>query len=236
MIKKIIEHLKKNTQKFSPPLIDLIIHEEAPSSKEKKSFLILIGCLLSLRAKDSCTIHVCRNLFKKATTPQELLSIPLRDLEKIIFEIGLYKNKAKVLHHVSKTIIEKYNGKVPKTRTELLSIKGVGRKTANLVLGLAFDIPAICVDIHVHRISNRLGIVKTKNPQETELALEKIIPKKSWIEWNKLLVMWGQNICLPRTPKCKECAIKNQGTTFHVCDYYTKKQALKKEGLNQLKK
>jgi len=175
----------------------------------KKPFLILVSCLLSLRSKDLVTIHICRNLFEIAKTPQELLSIPQNKLEKNLFTGGFYKNKAKVLLEVSRTIHEEYGGKIPDSKEELVALPGVGPKTANLVLGLAFDIPAICVDVHVHRISNRLGVVKTKNVIETEKALEKLLDKKDWIKWNKLLVMWGQNVCTPRNPKCKSCPLQS---------------------------
>lgn len=207
-IEKIISGLKKETERYPLPLIDTIMQEYG-----NKPFLILIGCLLSLRAKDVVTIHVCRTLFKKARTPQELLAIPRTELEKLIFKTGFYKNRAKVLHEVSKIIHEQYHDTVPKSREKLLNIRGIGRKTANLVLGMAYGIPAICVDTHVHRISNRLGLIKTKTPEETEYALEKILPKKYWIVWNKLLVMWGQNICTPRAPKCAQCAIRR------FCEY-----------------
>ena len=210
IIKKIIDILKKKTKDFTPTLIKQIIKDH-----DKNPFLILICCLLSLRSKDTVTIHVCNDLLKIAKTPQEILNIPLQQseetfnvLEKIIFKIGFYRNKAKVLHQVSKVILEKYNGKVPKTENELLALPGVGRKTANLVLGMAFDQPAICVDIHVHRISNRLGLIKTKSPEETELALKKLLPQEDWTEWNDLIVRWGQNICTPVSPWCSKCAIK----------------------------
>lgn len=201
-ILKIIKILQESTNRFSPPLIDRIIEDFS-----KDPFLILIGCLLSLRAKDVMTIHVCRDLFKKARTPKEMLEISRSELEKIVFRTGFYKNKAKVLHEVCKAIIEKFDGRVPNSYETLISIHGVGPKTANLVLGMAFDIPAICVDTHVHRISNRLGIIKTLTTEQTLEALEVVIPKNKWIIWNKLLVMWGQNVCLPRGPKCGECAI-----------------------------
>ncbi len=199
---RIISILEKSTKRFTPPLINQLIDEFG-----KDPFIILIGCLLSLRAKDVMTIHVCRELFKKARSPQDLLLIKRSELEKIIFKTGFYKNKAKVLHEVSKTIIDKFAGKVPNSYDELISIKGVGPKTANLVLGMAFDAPAICVDTHVHRISNRLGVVKTTTAEKTLNALEKVVPKNKWVIWNKLLVIWGQNICLPRGPKCGKCAI-----------------------------
>ena len=200
---EVIVALRKNTKKFTPPLIDLLIKEFGHNP-----FIILIGCLLSLRAKDITTIHVCRSLFKIAKTPEQLLAIPRENLEDLLFPIGFYKNKSKTLQHVCQVIIEQFGGKVPQTEEELLSIKGVGRKTATLVLGLAFGVPAICVDTHVHRISNRLGFIKTKTPVETEAALKELLPKEYWIEWNKLIVMWGQNVCVPISPFCSLCAIR----------------------------
>jgi endonuclease-3 len=225
-LEKIIFELDKHTKKFSPPLINTVIDEYG-----KQPFLILIACLLSLRTKDVMTIHVVRDLFnrvaprpdlkagranksEKATQglpilvlPQDILQIKLSELEKIIFRTGFYKNKAKVLREVCNTLIEKFGGQVPSSYEELISINGVGPKTANLVLGMAFDVPAICVDTHVHRISNRLGIIKTKTAEQTLIALEKVLPRNRWILWNKLLVIWGQNVCLPRAPKCAICAI-----------------------------
>lgn len=203
-IEKIIKLLETDSSKFPPPLIDQIIKEFG-----KEPFLILIACLLSLRSKDSTTIHICRDLFKKAQTPQQMIQLSKKQLEKIVFKSGFYKNKAETIHEVSKTILQKCDGKVPKNYEQLISIKGIGPKTTNLILGLAFNIPAICVDTHVHRISNRLGIIKTKTPEETQLALEVKIARKHWIKWNKLLVTWGQNICTPRKPKCKICCLEN---------------------------
>jgi len=172
-------------------------------------FLILITCLLSLRSKDSVTIPVSLKLFQIAKTPSQMLQVPISRLEKILYEIGFYRKKAQLLHTVSKDIIERFEGKVPSDKNDLLSIEGVGPKTANLVLGEGFGIPAICVDTHVHRISNRLGLVSTKTPEETEKALEKILPKEYWIEFNYLLVIWGQNICVPISPFCSRCAISD---------------------------
>ncbi|MFC1894764.1 endonuclease III domain-containing protein, partial [Candidatus Dependentiae bacterium] len=202
-IKKIINVLSQKMYGFEPTLIEKII-----SSYEKDPFIILICCLLSLRSKDTVTIHVCKELLEKATTPQEILKLSTDELEKITYKIGFYKNKSKVLHKVSRELLNKYCGKVPKNAEDLLNLPGVGRKTANLVLGMAYNISAICVDIHVHRISNRLGVVKTKTPEESEPALQKIVPKKYWIELNNLFVRWGQNICTPTSPKCSKCAIK----------------------------
>lgn len=204
ILKDIIRILRKAIGKYPLPLCNQIKLEYG-----KKPFLILVGCLLSLRAKDATIIHVCRQLFKIAQTPKEILSIPQPKLKKILFKTGFYKTKTKTLREVCKNLLEKHKGKVPNTLEELLSIKGIGRKTANLVLGLGYGIPGICVDTHVHRISNRLGIIKTKTPKETEEALKKILPKKYWIEWNNLIVTWGQNICTPISPWCSKCAIKS---------------------------
>ncbi len=206
VIEKIISILERETKDFIQPMSEILIEEYG-----RDPYLILIGCLLSLRAKDTTTIHVCRDLFNQVKTPQEMLDLPRVELEKIIFKTGFYKNKAKVLHEVSQIIIDQYDGKVPDSLEELLSIRGIGIKTANLVMGMAFHVPRICVDTHVHRISNRLGLIRTKTPEETEQALMKKLPEKHWILWNKLLVMWGQNICAPISPKCSQCAIN------HLC-------------------
>ena len=180
-------------------------------------FLILVSCLLSLRAKDVVTLPVCRVLFKKAKTPEDFIDIPISELEKILFKIGFYKNKAKILKAVSKDILERFNGKVPNNKEDLLSIKGVGSKTANLILGEVFKIPAICVDTHVHRVSNRLGLISTSTAQQTEKALQELLPEEYWIEWNSLIVTWGQSTCVPISPWCSQCEIyglcKRMGVT-----------------------
>ena len=201
---EVIKILRVATKDMTPALTHSIKKEFGHDP-----FLILISCLLSLRAKDVVTLPGSRELFKIAKTPQEITNIPIKKLEKIIYKIGFYRNKAKTLHNVSSELIKRFNGKVPDSRKDLLSIKGIGIKTANLVLGEAFNVPAICVDTHVHRVSNRLGLIKTKTVEETEKALEKLLPKKYWIEWNPLIVKWGQNICVPISPKCSECAIYN---------------------------
>ena len=180
-------------------------------------FLILVSCLLSLRAKDVVTLPVCRALFKKAKTPEDFVDIPVSELERILFKIGFYKNKAKILKAVSKDILERFNGKVPNNKEDLLSIKGVGSKTANLILGEVFKIPAICVDTHVHRVSNRLGLISTLTVQQTEKALQELLPEEYWIEWNSLIVTWGQSTCVPISPWCSQCEIyglcKRMGVT-----------------------
>jgi len=172
----------------------------------KDPFLILISCLLSLRTRDTVTLPVSLKLFSYARTPTDLLKIPVSQLEKIIYPVGFYKRKSKLLHEISKELIERFDGKVPSNEADLLSLKGVGHKTAALVLGEAFGIPAICVDTHVHRISNLLGLVHTKTPEQTEIELKKILPKKYWIEWGRLLVKWGQNT--PRSSLISRLPIK----------------------------
>ncbi|MCF7799821.1 endonuclease III [Candidatus Babeliales bacterium] len=201
-IKEIISLLKANTKDFAPTLVDYIIKKYG-----KDPYLILISCILSLRAKDSSTIHICDDLFSVAKTPQEILKLKQDKLEKIIYKSGFYKTKAKNIINITKIILEKYNGKVPKNKEDLLGMPGIGLKTANLVLSQAYNIPAICVDTHVHRISNRLGLIKTKTPENTELALQKIIPEEYWTDLNNFLVKWGQNICTPVSPKCSICKI-----------------------------
>jgi len=198
----LIEYLRNATVSMVEPMVISLKKEFGPDP-----FLILISCLLSLRSRDTITLPICRDLFALARTPQEILNIPQKKIEKLLYKLGFYRRKAYLLHTVSQEIIERFSGKVPSTQEELLTIKGVGKKTANLVLGQGFDIPALCVDTHVHRISNRLGLVTTKTPDETEEALKKILPKKYWIEFNSLLVMWGQNICVPISPKCSICVI-----------------------------
>ena len=198
---KTVKILEKETANFTIPSVTSL------SENTISPFLILVSTLLSLRTKDEITLQVSLELFKKVQTPKQMLEIDINTLEKIIFKTGFYHNKAKTLKSVSKTLIEKFNGKVPETLDELLSIKGVGRKTANLVLIKAFDKYGICVDTHVHRISNRLGWVKTKNADETELQLREILPLKYWKIINDLLVKYGQNICRPINPDCDNCKI-----------------------------
>lgn len=170
-------------------------------------FLVLISCLLSLRTRDTDTLPASLRLFSRAVTPDELLSLGIPEIEKLIYPVGFYRRKALLLHAVSEALIQRFNGKVPNNLADLMSISGIGLKTANLVLAEGFGIPAICVDVHVHRISNRLGLVQTKTPEETEVALRELLPVEYWIRFNRLLVVWGQNICVPISPKCSECAI-----------------------------
>lgn len=170
-------------------------------------YLVLISCILSLRTNDKTTYPATLRMLKLAKTPKEMMKVSIEDLEKAIFPVGFYKNKAKQIIELSKVLVEKYNSNVPDEIEELVKFNGVGRKTANLVVARGFNKPAICVDVHVHRIFNRLGYVKTKTPEETEMELRRILPEKYWIEINTLIVTFGQNLCKPINPMCDNCPI-----------------------------
>ena len=173
----------------------------------KNPYLVLIACILSLRTNDKTTYPATLRMLELAKTPKEMKNVSVEDLSKAIYPVGFYENKANQIIELSKTIDEELCGKVPDEIEDLIKFKGVGRKTANLVLSLGFNKPAICVDVHVHRIFNRLGYIKTKTPEETEFALREKLPQKYWIDINTLLVTHGQNVCKPIKPKCSECPI-----------------------------
>jgi endonuclease-3 len=177
------------------------------ANEQGDPFLVLIGCLLSLRTRDEVTEKAMTRLMERAKTPEELLKIPDEELQSTIFPVGFYRNKSLLLKEISRTIIDKYGGRVPDTIDELLSMKGVGRKTANIVITEGFGKAGIAVDTHVHRISNRLGAVKTKTPDQTEAALQTILPKKYWIIFNRLLVAHGRRTCAPLSPFCSRCPV-----------------------------
>lgn len=174
----------------------------------KDPYLVLIACILSLRTNDKTTYPATLRMLELAKTPHDMKGIEVEDLAKAIYPVGFYENKAKQIIELSRQIDEELDGKVPDEIEELVKFKGVGRKTANLVLSLGFNKPAICVDVHVHRIFNRLGYIKTKNPEETEFALREKLPQKYWIDINTLLVTHGQNVCKPINPKCAQCPIE----------------------------
>ncbi len=176
--------------------------------KKPDAFKILISCLLSLRTQDKNTEKASKRLFAVADTPKEILKIPDKKLEELIYSSGHYKKKARTLKHVSRVILEEHKGVVPDTREELLKIKGIGPKTANIVLAFAYNQIVIPVDVHVHVIANRLGWVKTKTPEQTEKELERVLPKKYWKELNAILVLFGKEICDTRSPKCSQCPIR----------------------------
>ena len=174
----------------------------------KDPYLVLIACILSLRTNDKTTYPATLRMLELAKTPNEMKKVKVEDLAKAIYPVGFYENKAKQIIELSRQIDEVLDGKVPDTIEELVKFNGVGRKTANLVLSQGFNKPAICVDVHVHRIFNRLGYICTKNPEETEFALREKLPQKYWIDINTLMVTHGQNICKPTKPKCSECPIE----------------------------
>ena len=197
-INEIFLQLEKEHQ---PTMLELL--------KDYNPLQLLIATMLSSRTKDTTTIPIVRKIFEKNNSPEDFLSIPLIKLEKMLYGIGFYKVKAKNIHQLSTIILEKYSGNIPDNFEELTSLPGVGRKTANCILNYVFKQPCIAVDIHVHRISNRLGWVKTKRPEETEEALKVFLPKDKWMKVNSLLINHGQRICLPIKPKCSHCSISN---------------------------
>ena len=170
-------------------------------------FTTLISCLLSLRTQDATTHAASKRLFRLARTPRAMLALPTRVIERAIYPVGFYRTKARVIKGVCRTLRERYHGRVPDELEELLSIKGVGRKTANLVVTLAYRKPGICVDTHVHRITNRWGYVRTKTPEQTEFALRKKLPPRHWLIINDLLVTFGQHLCHPTSPWCSRCPL-----------------------------
>lgn len=171
-------------------------------------FLVLISCILSLRTNDKTTYPATLRMLELGRAPQDFAKCDIEKLEKTIYPVGFYTNKAKQIIELSKEIVEKHNGKVPDTIEELVKFNGVGRKTANLTVARGFNKPAICVDVHVHRIFNRMGYVKTKNPEETEFALREKLPLQYWIDINTLIVTHGQNVCKPQKPLCSICPVK----------------------------
>lgn len=200
-IEAIVRILKKETRKFIIPSVSRI------SLKFKSPFFVLISCLLSLRTKDAVTSRASFQLFKLARTPEAIVRLKAAEIEKAIYPAGFYRTKARTIKEICQILIDKFSSRVPRGLEELLSLRGVGRKTANLVLSEGYGIKAICVDTHVHRITNRLGYCKTRTPKETEMCLRNKLPTSHWIEYNRLLVTWGQNICKPISPLCGMCAI-----------------------------
>jgi endonuclease-3 len=181
--------------------------EQMAGPRHRDPFKILISCILSLRTQDRTTGKASERLYRLASDAKAMSTLPVRMIEKAIYPVGFYKVKAKRIKEISRTIVEKYNLKVPDQLEELLKLKGVGRKTANLVITLGYRKDGICVDTHVHRITNRWGYVSTKTPEQTEFALREKLPRKYWHEINGLLVAFGQGICKPISPLCSVCRI-----------------------------
>jgi endonuclease-3 len=177
------------------------------ATRDHDPFKVLISCILSLRTRDQTTAEASERIFALADNPAALAALPVEQIELAIYPVGFYRNKAQQIKEIGRELVERYQGRVPDELDELLKFKGVGRKTANLVLTLGYQKPGICVDIHVHRICNRWGYVTTRNPQETEYALRKQLPPQYWIPINDLLVAFGQNQCTPVSPRCSNCPL-----------------------------
>jgi endonuclease-3 len=197
-----IKIVKREVRQWQEPVVGVVARLSA-----RDPFRILISCLLSLRTKDKTTSEASMRLFALAHTPAGLLKLPLKKIERTIYPVGFYRTKAKAIHAICRRLLEVYGGTVPDSIDELLTLPGVGRKTANLVVTVGYKKPGICVDIHVHRISNRWGYVKTNTPAETEQALRTKLPKRYWITFNDLLVPYGQHICQPVSPYCSRCKL-----------------------------
>ena len=207
-----MKELLKVTKSMPMPVVT-----EIKLVTNRDAYKILISTMLSLRTKDSTTRDASMRLFERAGNPKDMLKLSEEEIAKLIYPVGFYRVKAKNILEVSKTIIDDYNGKVPDEIDELLKLRGVGRKVANLVVTEAFDKYGICVDTHVHRISNRFGYVSTKKPEQTEFALRKKLPKKYWRVYNDTLVIYGQNLCKPINPLCNQCSVSK------YCDYFKNK-------------
>lgn len=200
-IDAVMASLETAVQAWDTPAVTII------SQRDGDPFKVLISCILSLRTKDTTTGDASRRLFSLADNPDKMRNLNLQQIEQAIYPVGFYRNKAAQIREICQQLVEKYDGYVPESIEELLKFKGVGRKTANLVVTLGFGKPGICVDTHVHRICNHWGYVLTKTPDETEFRLREILPGKYWLRINDLLVTFGQNLCRPVSPFCSTCPI-----------------------------
>jgi endonuclease-3 len=218
-IENILDKME-TTLNYFENLSRLTALKELQMEEDNDPFKILIGTILSARSRDENTSKIVRKLFQKYKNALELSNADLNDIKSIIHSIGFYNTKSERIKQASKIIVEKFHGIVPSELEDLLSLPGVGRKTANCVLVYAFNKPAIPVDTHVHRISNRIGIVKTQDVKKTEEELIKIVDKKYWLILNNIFVIYGQNICLPIRPKCQICSLKG------ICNFYTNQKKI----------
>jgi len=200
-IDAVMEQLGIHFHTVKTPIVDLI------QIKTKDPFKVLVATILSARTKDETTSRVSKELFEVVKNHHDLRKIDYDELNRIIWQVGFHNTKAKHLKQLPDVLDNEFGGKVPSEIDDLLKLPGVGRKTANLVRAVAFRLPAICVDVHVHRISNRWGYIRTKTPLESEMALRKILPDRHWLNYNSFLVAFGQNLCTPRKPRCAECPI-----------------------------
>ena len=201
-IHSIMRILRREAPKWDTPIVTLMAETyESPSR-------VLVSCTPSLRTLDSTTAKASHRLFAVADTPQAMLKLTAKQIEKLIYPVGFYKTKAKNILDNCRVLVDQYGGKVPDEIEELLKLKGVRRKTGNLVVTLGYKKPGICVDTHVHRISNRWGYIETKTPEKTEFTLRDKLPKQYWIEYNDLLVSFGQHLCRPISPVCSQCPVR----------------------------
>ena len=214
-VTRFVKVLRREYPKWKAPVVTLI------AGTRSSPFQILISTVISLRTKDQVTLEATRRLFSRVETPAEMAELDAREIEKLIYPAGFSPTKSKRIREISRLLLEKHGGKVPDTMEELLELPGVGRKTANLVLVEAFGKDGICVDTHVHRISNRIGYVDTKNPEKTEMALREQLPLQHWEEYNRLLVAFGQVICRPVSPKCGQCPV------YDMCRYPEKNPVIR---------
>ena len=200
-IHPVIRILRREVARWQEPVVGMVARES------HDPFRILIACVLSLRTKDRTTAEASRRLFALASDPASMLRVPQLRIQRTIYPVGFYRTKAKQIHAICRRLLDVYGGRVPDTIDELLTLAGVGRKTANLVATVGYGKPGICVDIHVHRINNRWGYVRTKTPEQTEEALRRKLPKQYWITYNDLLVPFGQHVCQPVSPYCSQCRL-----------------------------
>lgn len=200
-IDTVMQELEKHFHQVKTPVVDFI------QAKTKDPFKVLVATILSARTKDETTTKAVTELFKVVHKANDLDKLSTAELDSIIRQVGFHNDKTKHLKQLPQVLRDRFGGQVPAEIDDLLQLPGVGRKTANLVRAVAFGLPAICVDVHVHRISNRWGYIKTKNPLESEMALRKILPEKHWLTYNSYVVAFGQNLCYPRKPRCSACPI-----------------------------
>ena len=202
-IGRVLRVLKKEVKNWDVPVINFM------AASTRDPFKVLVSTILSLRTKDETTAAASKRLFEKASTPKEVIRLGENKISKLIYPVGFYKVKAKRIVKLCKQLVDEYGSVVPDSLEELLKFDGVGRKTANLVVTTGFNKPGVCVDIHVHRISNRLGYIKTRTPEQTETELRKKLPKRYWIDYNFLLVSFGQHLCRPVSPFCSLCPVES---------------------------
>jgi endonuclease III len=200
-ISKVLRILRKAAPGWNAPVLTLM------AAERRDPFLTLIGCILSLRTKDETTAVAAPRLFARADTPHAMLELGADEIATLIYPVGFYRTKARVVLQICRDLLERFDAKVPDDIDLLLTLKGVGRKTANLVVTEAFGKPGICVDTHVHRISNRWGLVKSATPEKTEARLREVLPRRHWLEYNAILVAFGQTICQPLSPWCSRCPV-----------------------------